>query len=436
MCSALSGVTLCSKCELLPFRHGKVLLEIHKIMLEDACTKEMFRVMDGFLVLMSVLSTIQPAHSWPVAVSGDQIVMDVLEATRLVFAILSESLYKDEENVRFFEVNTFTSHILSVPFAKYISCQQSVGYESLAQAISPLLSDPKTVNETLGFLVALSLHDFSLSNLFEITDFTNYESIDRRLQDLSPRFVTIRHPGAIRALYTSIPSLAPRDDGRTASLRRYYVYRLLERLSAHNHRNYAILNSLHLVGPLFEAYHAGTSIPESEDGAGMPKPERQVILKLLRRLLELGSTSEEARLMFRTALKKDETLNGDVLEVLRAGMKTRWPEHFSLVGPSALVVPCEPSKGLPSSGFTFMVCTILFCLTVNSDIRAYFSYGYGWRIYQSLDPIRSSLSDLRRTWCFHCVYEQTVRWNVSARRTKNLCYSIRRYQSSVGHISC
>ncbi|KAH8103359.1 beach-domain-containing protein [Cristinia sonorae] len=313
----------------------EVLLEIHKIMLEDACTKEMFRVMDGFLVLMSVLSTIQPAHSWPVAVSGDQIVMDVLEATRLVFAILSESLYKDEENVRFFE--------------------QSVGYESLAQAISPLLSDPKTVNETLGFLVALSLHDFSLSNLFEITDSTNYESIDRRLQDLSPRFVTIRHPGAIRVLYTSIPSLAPHDDGRTASLRRYYVYRLLERLSAHNHRNYAILNSLHLVGPLFEAYHAGTSIPESEDGAGMPKPERQVILKLLRRLLELGSTSEEARLMFRTALKKDETLNGDVLEVLRAGMKTRWPEHFSLVGPSALVVPCEPSKGLPSSGFTFML---------------------------------------------------------------------------------
>ena len=82
----------------------QVLVEIHRIMLEDAVTKEMFRVMDGFLVLMSVLSTIQPAHSWPVAEPGDQIVTDVLEATRLVFAILSESLHRHAENVRFFEV--------------------------------------------------------------------------------------------------------------------------------------------------------------------------------------------------------------------------------------------------------------------------------------------------------------------------------------------
>lgn len=73
-------------------------------MLEDSCTKEMFCAMDGFLVLMSVLSTIQPAHSWPVAEPGDQIVLDVLEATRLVFAILSESLHNHTENVQFFEV--------------------------------------------------------------------------------------------------------------------------------------------------------------------------------------------------------------------------------------------------------------------------------------------------------------------------------------------
>lgn len=73
-------------------------------MLEDACTKEMFCAMDGFLVLMSVLSTIQPAHSWPVADVGDQIVVDVLEATRLVFAILSESMHNHVVNAKFFEV--------------------------------------------------------------------------------------------------------------------------------------------------------------------------------------------------------------------------------------------------------------------------------------------------------------------------------------------
>lgn len=80
-------------------------MEIHKIMLEDACTKDVFREMDGFVVVMSVLSTIQPAHSWAVSESGDPIVTEVLDATRLVFAILSEALYCHEENITFFEVS-------------------------------------------------------------------------------------------------------------------------------------------------------------------------------------------------------------------------------------------------------------------------------------------------------------------------------------------
>ena len=365
-------------------------------MLEDAVTKEMFRVMDGFLVLMSVLSTIQPAHSWPVAEPGDQIVTDVLEATRLVFAILSESLHRHAENVRFFEVRS--SHFAcSLGLSRWQcvcveltgvlvdAAQHSVGYESLSQAVLPLLSDAKTVDETLGFIVAFALHDFSLSNLFQIDDTTDYAFIDQRLQSLSSKFSTIRHAGATKVLYNSIPSLAVEKENESRmALRRYYIYKLLERLSAHNHRNFAILNTLHLVGPLFEAYHSTSgsstnppskaqtpnpSVPSSPSpsplppplsittaSSTLPKPERQVILKLLKRLLELGSTSEEARLMFQRALMKTgETLNGDVLEVLRAGMKTRWPEHFSLEGPAALVVPCEPSKGLPSSGFTFMV---------------------------------------------------------------------------------
>ena len=85
-------------------------MEIHKIMLEDACTKDVFREMDGFVVLMSVLSTIQPTHSWAVSSSGDPIVTEVLEATRLVFAILSEALHCHEENVSFFEVGRTPIH--------------------------------------------------------------------------------------------------------------------------------------------------------------------------------------------------------------------------------------------------------------------------------------------------------------------------------------
>ena len=287
----------------------------------------------------------------------------------------------------------------------------------------PLLSDTKTVDEALGFVVALALHDFSLSGLFELSAESDYAFVDRRLQNLVSKLGTIKHAGAVKVLFTSIQTLPKEKDKegeddagfgeQQASLRRYYVYKLLERLSAHNHRNFAILNSLDFVGPLFDAYHTSTSsstptprstrppspttpqllqpssstqsqlhphsqppsrsasLPPSSSSQSLrvlPKPERQVILKLLKRLLELGSTSEEARQMFQAALnvKGEDTLNGDVLEVLRAGMKTRWPEHFSFVGPGALVVPCEPSKGLPSTGFTFMVSSdTCFCRKSN-----------------------------------------------------------------------
>ncbi len=73
-------------------------------MVQDGCTKDVFREMDGFLVLMSVLSTIQPAHSWSLATSGDPIVHEVLEAVRLVFAIISEAMDDHKSNAEFFEV--------------------------------------------------------------------------------------------------------------------------------------------------------------------------------------------------------------------------------------------------------------------------------------------------------------------------------------------
>lgn len=232
--------------------------------------------------------------------------------------------------------------------------QQSVGYEMLSRALHSLLSDRKTSDQTLGFLIALALHNFALSGILDLSHETDYAYIDRRLQEMEPLLNTIRHRGAIQTIYGAIPLF--KDD--LASLRRYYIYRLLERLSVHSHRNHAILNSLHLVGPLFVSYCSTSSC--SPDGTvspkpSIPKPERQLVLKLLKRLLELGSTTEEARAMFQRAIQPDESLDGDVLEVLRAGMKTKWPEHFSMEGPAAIVIPQESSRGLPTTGFTFMV---------------------------------------------------------------------------------
>ena len=73
-------------------------------MLQDACTKDVFREMDGFLVLMSVLSTIHPTFSQETR--ADTAGAELLESTRLVFMILSEALHKHNENAQYFKVRT------------------------------------------------------------------------------------------------------------------------------------------------------------------------------------------------------------------------------------------------------------------------------------------------------------------------------------------
>lgn len=224
--------------------------------------------------------------------------------------------------------------------------QRSVGYDSLSQAVLPLASDAKTVEQTLGFLVALGVHNFSLSAMFIRSDEFTYESIDRQLSDTEPMLKFIRHPNAFRVLFTSMDRF---PEPKAARLR-YNTLRLLDRLTWHSHRNHAVLTGLDLVGPLFDLYcTSGGAKPKKV----LVKHERQAVLKLLKRLMELGSDTTVARTMFQRAVNEDETLNGEVLELLRAGMKTRWPEHMSMEGAAAVSIPTK-SRGLPSGGFTLM----------------------------------------------------------------------------------
>lgn len=72
--------------------------------------------------------------------------------------------------------------------------------------------------------------------------------------------------------------------------------------------------------------------------------------------------------------KVDYALDSDVLELLRAGMKTRWPEHFSMEGRAAVKFVEEGVRGLPGGGFTFMVRPQAFLfplLTPSNLIRLY-----------------------------------------------------------------
>ena len=305
---------------------------MHKIMLEDAATKDVFREMDGFLVVMSVLSTLQ-------AVDDEVAKTEVLEATRLAFVMLSESLEDHADNQEYFKVciDWGTRPCL-------IDVQNSVGFESLGEAMATLVNDTATIRHTLGFLVSLGLHKFSMSGIFDFGDETDYTLLDHRIRDFEPAFGPIRHPQAFRLLFDFLPQAAA--DGRAL---RYSILKLLERLSYHSHRNHCLLSSIGLVEPLFRTYC------EWKEDAGISKPERQIVQKLLRRLVDVGTGTDEARVMFQSVVREDGTLDADVLEVLRAGMKVKWPEHLSLESCAAIQVPHHDTRGLPLQGFTFMV---------------------------------------------------------------------------------
>ncbi|OBZ78370.1 Beige 1 [Grifola frondosa] len=173
---------------------------------------------------------------------------------------------------------------------------------------------------------------------------TSYAEVDQKLQEFNSGLGLIHEPESLLVLYNSL-SVVPED----GSIMRYFGYKLLERLSTYKHRNHCVLNGLGLVNSLFQ------KLCDSKSDIEFPKPERQVVQKLLRKLLDLGATTDEARLMFQRVVRSDNSLDPDVLEVLRAGMKVRWPEHFSLESSAALRISHDGSRVLPSTGFTFML---------------------------------------------------------------------------------
>ena len=69
----------------------------------------------------------------------------------------------------------------------------------------------------------------------------------------------------------------------------------------------------------------------------------------------MGATTVEARTILQRAIKADGTLDMEIMELIRGAMKSRWLDHLSLESPATLSLTQDGMKGLPVTGFTFMV---------------------------------------------------------------------------------
>lgn len=215
-----------------------------------------------------------------------------------------------------------------------------MGYDVLSQAVQDLISDTEMVESTLGFLFSLALHNFSIAGIFDAISGTDLAEVDTRISGIGPRLGQIYQPGVIRVLWDMLSHLPTNNQAL-----RYAVYKLFEQLLYLNHRNHVVFSSLELVRPLFDIFMNGTTMDDKE---------RHVIQKLLRRILDMGATARETRLIFQKVIKQDGTLDANVLEIIRSGMKARWPEHFSMQSSAALTLTEGGVRGLPMTGFTYM----------------------------------------------------------------------------------
>lgn len=214
-----------------------------------------------------------------------------------------------------------------------LSTQTKVGYESLKLALQSLSDDLQL--HVLSFLLSLALSDFSP---VYIEFFLELEDVDEKVKGIEK---TIKHAGAVKTLWDLVEE--------SSDSTRYGLYKVLEALLSASHRNGGILSSLGIVSDVFRR------LKEAKD------KEKHVLQKLLRKLLEMGASTAEARGLFQAALKgvDHDKLDPDILDVIRYGMKSRWVEHFSMEEAAAISLQGinvdSRWKTLPKDGMTFLV---------------------------------------------------------------------------------
>ena len=147
----------------------------------------------------------------------------------------------------------------------------------------------------------------------------------------------IRQPCGIQILWDYLTDMPPESRDATLQALEYLTSRCL--------RNRAILNNLNVASSLLQFLLL--SPPDSR--------ERRRIQKTLRRVLELGLSASEARLILQSVVLPDDRLHPEVLEVVRGAARGRWPTHISFMSPASLSFSHKGVKALPYAGFTYMV---------------------------------------------------------------------------------
>lgn len=197
------------------------------------------------------------------------------------------------------------------------------------------MKDRRTVDQIFGFVLSVSQENFALSSIFNLlreleqTDFSQHKAM----------LGIVVHPQFLVLLISLIDAVPTEDDFLHKAL-----FNLLETLASLSHRNLALLGSVPIFKPVFRQFMKEET------------PMKPLLLKLLKKLLTAGAPLDDVGQVFKRAVREDEvSLDSDILEIIRAGLKGKWPEHYSMEGVAAFELKEDSARGLPLTGFTFMV---------------------------------------------------------------------------------
>ncbi|KAI6038492.1 hypothetical protein EDC04DRAFT_2868311 [Pisolithus marmoratus] len=304
-----------------------ILRRVYELMNKNPHVLDVFCKLDGFLAFMHILSTLSASTSAGLLSSSCH-TQDTLECMQLAFMVASSALDGHEDNIKFFE--------------------EFVGYDVLSDACSAFLGHPPTSEKMLGCLLSLSFHDFGLADVFStLVVCRDLAELDLKFLEYTASFGTIRLPHVFKIAWDFMArSLA------ASGPMRLIVYKILEHLTQSSHYNLVVLGEANVL-PLVFSFFASSAIGIS--GLDNQPPERRLLSKILKRLFEIGASAQDVKQLLQCAVMENGALDGEMIELLRTGMKCRWPPHISLQGSSAITQWMSDARALPAAGFT---CTM------------------------------------------------------------------------------
>ncbi|KDN41354.1 hypothetical protein RSAG8_07469, partial [Rhizoctonia solani AG-8 WAC10335] len=275
--------------------------EASRLMQIDPATKDVFREMDGFLVLMSFLSTSAFSTSESPA-QGFDLAMQVL-STAMIDHTINQAHFK--HNVGYNPLESSTSDYLNRPEPG----TQAMVLSSLAAFVFQLPS-------LAAFLPTIDTqpHDDPEATVTSIGDYIT------RLDTPSAR---ISHPLAIPILLRLTWSLS----NETYS---FAMAKLFDRLAAVSYANRATMAGSGIVRLVWDRLYPLPTL-KSTGSVGIPLQESHALQKLLRRVIDVGAPLSDLKHLFK-GTSNGGTVGLKALIVLKGNPQARWPSFLSFRG--------------------------------------------------------------------------------------------------------